>query len=63
MIEIIVERWDEPSGSTDFLWSVWRDGKRVEMGGPHDDAAESEAIARGYCRTVLRAEPDRISRL
>lgn len=63
MIEIIIERWDAASGLTELLWSVWRDGKRIEMGGPHDDPALGEAAARRFCSTVLGTEPDRVSRL
>lgn len=63
MVEIIIERWIAAAGGTDFLWSVWRDGKRVEMGGAHDNAEASEAAARGYCREILGMEPDRVSRL
>jgi hypothetical protein len=63
MIEIIIERWDSATDGTRFLWSVWRDGKRIEMGGPHDRAEASEAAARRYCTAALGCEPDRVTRL
>jgi hypothetical protein len=62
MIEIIIERWSGPDGET-FLWSVWQDGRRANMGGPHPDAAASEAAAREFCLQQLKSKPDRITRL
>jgi hypothetical protein len=32
MIEIMIERWTNAEGETDFRWSVWRDGFRIQMG-------------------------------
>jgi uncharacterized protein YbdZ (MbtH family) len=63
MIEVIIERWTSLKKSTDFRWSVWRDGNRIQMGGPHVTCAESEREALDYCATSLRREPDRIERL
>ncbi len=63
MIEVIIERWTSLSGSTDFRWSVWRDGSRIQMGGPHGSIEESEDQALDYCRTSLGCNPDRIERL
>lgn len=63
MIEVILERWTSPQGRTDHLWSVWRDGKRAEMGGPHDSADTAEDAARRYCQLQFRQAPDRITRL
>jgi len=62
MIEIIIERWSGPDGER-FLWSVWQDGRRMEMGGPHADAEASEAAAQEFCAQRLHREADRISRL
>jgi hypothetical protein len=63
MIEIIVERWTSLQGRIDHLWSVWRDGKRTEMGGPHPSAEDAETAAREYCMRQLKALPDRVTRL
>ena len=62
MIEVIIERWSGPDGGT-FRWSVWRDGRRVEMGGPYGTAEASEQDAIAFCRGALGREPDRITRL
>jgi hypothetical protein len=63
MVEIIIERWIQRDGRTDFMWSVWRDGKRVAMGEPADSAEAAEAHGRAACRQMLGGEPDRITRL
>lgn len=63
MIEIIIERWKSLQGRTDHLWSVWRDGKRTEMGGPHESADAAEEAARRYCTLQFNAPPDRVTRL
>ncbi len=63
MLEVIVERWSDFDGTVDYRWSVWKDGKRVEMGGPHEDADASEAEAVAFCRRRLGADPDRVTRL
>ncbi len=62
MVEIIVERWSHRDRHVDFLWSVWKDGRRVEMGGPLADAAAAEEGARKYCREA-GLEVDRVTRL
>jgi hypothetical protein len=63
MIEVIIERWTQRDGTTEYLWSIWREGERAAMGEPRQsaDAAESEAL--DSCRRSLRQEPDRITRL
>jgi hypothetical protein len=62
-LEIIVERWTAGDGNTDFLWSLWRDGKRLTMGGSHPTAEAAEAEARAFCAERLGRAPDRITRL
>ncbi len=32
MFEVVIERWTGPDGATEYRWSLWRDGYRVEMG-------------------------------
>ncbi|MGH6961802.1 MAG: hypothetical protein ACREE7_15075 [Dongiaceae bacterium] len=63
MIEIIIERWNNLDKSIDFRWSVWRDGRRLQMGGPTSTAEASEAEALDYCRHSFGREPDRLTRL
>lgn len=63
MVDVMIERWSAPGGKTDFLWSVWRDGKRVHMGGTCPSADDAETDARLYCRQRLGQEPDAVTRL
>jgi hypothetical protein len=63
VIELIVERWTHLNRTTDYRWSVWIDGKRAEMGGPHGTGEESERAGREYCRDALARDPDRVTRL
>jgi hypothetical protein len=63
VVELIVERWTNLNQTTDFRWSVWVDGKRVQMGGPHKSAEESEREGKGYCTRALSRQPDRVTRL
>jgi hypothetical protein len=63
MTEIIIERWKGRDGRVEFLWSIWRDGKRHAMGQPLDSADAAEAAARDACRRAMRLEPDRVTRL
>ena len=63
MTELIIERWTNLNQSTDYRWSVWVDGKRVQMGGPHKTAEESEREGKAYCRKSLTRDPDRVTRL
>ena len=43
MTELIIERWTNLNQTTDYRWSVWVEGKRVQMGGPHKTADDSAA--------------------
>ena len=63
MTELIIERWTNLNQTTDYRWSVWVEGKRVQMGGPHRSAEESEREGRGYCQKELSLDPDRVTRL
>lgn len=62
-LDIIIERWSNLDKSTDYRWSVWQGGSRVNMGGPHPSAEESEREAVTFCRKSLKREPDRIEHL
>lgn len=63
MLELIIERWTEPKTGTTFRWSLWQDGKRVLMGGPHGAADISENDGLQECRERFERAPDRITRL
>lgn len=62
MIELIIEHWKNPT-EEHFLWSVWHDGTRVQMGGPRDDADAAEADGARWCAATLKRPPDRVTRL
>jgi len=63
MIELVIERWRNLDGSEHFLWSVWQEGKRVEMSGRLASAAKAEAEGRGWCEATFTRAPDRITQL
>jgi hypothetical protein len=61
MIQIIIERWSQRDGSVDWLWSIWQDGARKNMGGAHDDAASAEMEARAACHQHFGQPPDDVT--
>ena len=63
MIEIVIERWSGPTGTDNFHWSVWRDGRRLGMDGPFPTAEASEEDAKRFCRETLGRDADRLTRL
>lgn len=63
MVKIIIERWQYPDGRTEHLWSVWQEGKRIGMGGPHKSADAAEAEAQSACQKSLGKAADQIERL
>ena len=63
MIELIIERWTNLDGSSHYLWSVWEDGKRLEMSGRVAGAESAEALGRAWCQKSLGRGPDRVTRL
>jgi hypothetical protein len=63
MLELMIEAWVNPGVAPAYRWSLWAEGKRVAMGGPHNAAGESETEALEYCTRRLKRQPDRISRL
>jgi hypothetical protein len=63
MLELIIERWTQPASGTSFRWSLWQDGKRVLMGGPHNTQETSEQDGAAQCRAQLGRAPDRVTRL
>jgi hypothetical protein len=63
MLELMIEVWRDDDEGDSFRWSLWLDGKRVGMGGPHAGAAESEAEAVALAERRLGRRPDRVTRL
>jgi hypothetical protein len=63
MVELIIERWGSLDGSSHYLWSVWQDGKRLEMSGRITGAESAEALGWAWCEKSLGREPDRVTRL
>jgi hypothetical protein len=63
MIEIMIERWNNLDGTTEYQWSVWREGSRVEMGGPYATGDAAEAAAYEYCDLKFGAEQATVTRL
>ena len=63
MLEIVIERWQGLDGTVAYRWSLWGDGKRLQMGGPHGDPDSSIAAAQAFCRDQLGREADRVTRL
>ena len=62
MIEVIIDRWSR-GGQATYLWSLWRDGARIEQGDAHASAEAAEAAAAAFCRAELNEEPDEVTRL
>jgi len=63
MLELKFETWSHPKTGTTYRWSLWQDGKRLAIGGPHSSPDESEAEAREFCAERIRLSPDRVTRL
>ena len=63
MLDVMIEEWKNLDGSTHYLWSVWRNGQRVHMGGTHKTPDAAEREARDYCTERLGAEPKSVTRL
>lgn len=63
MIETMIDEWKDVTGEVSYVWSVWRDGKRVMQGDAHDSAAEAADAARDFCVRRLGAEPDEVTHL
>ena len=63
MVEVMIEQWKNLDGTVDYMWSVWRDGQRIEMGGAHASATAAEAAALAFCEDRLGIAPDTVTRL
>jgi len=62
-MEVMIEQWNNLDGSTDFLWSVWRDGARVHMGGRNETAEAAEIEALDFCAKHFGRTPDSVTKL
>ncbi len=64
MTEIVIERWTNAEGITDFRWSVWSDGYRIQMWArPQSTVEDCEAQALEFCWRDLGHKPDKVTRL
>jgi hypothetical protein len=63
MIELIIEHWKNLDGSSQYLWSVWRDGKRLGVSRPTALSEEAEQQGLDWCRKSTGGQPDRVTRL
>lgn len=63
MLELMIEQWKNPDGSSRYLWSVWEAGSRVGMGRAAATPAAAEADGLAWCRQTAGREPDRVTRL
>lgn len=63
MLELMIETWSNPQSGTVYRWSLWIDGKRVAMGGPHATVNEAEVEAIKLCAARIGRPPDRITRI
>lgn len=63
MIEVMIEQWKNLDGTTDYQWSVWREGARVEMGGPFATGDAAELAAFEFCDRNFGAERATVTRL
>jgi hypothetical protein len=64
MIEVVIERWTGPHSTTEYRWSVWRDGHRIAMGGrAFSDGDDCETEALEFFVKALGQKPDKVTRL
>ncbi len=64
MIEVMIERWTGPDGTTVHRWSVWQADHRIEVGRKaFSDADDCEGEALEFCVRALGQKPDKVTRL
>ncbi len=69
MIEVFIEHWTRPDSTTEYRWSLWRDGHRIATGrkaftdAEFTDADDCEIEAVGFCVKALGKKPDKVTRL
>ena len=61
MIKVMIERWSQRDGSTNWLWSIWQDGERKHMGEAQADAESAEMEARAACQQMFGKSPDDVT--
>jgi len=62
-LEIVIETWRGLDGTVDYRWSVWSEGRRLQMGGAFPDPQLCEENAQAYCEGALGRRADRVTRL
>ncbi|MND00791.1 hypothetical protein D3C83_195260 [compost metagenome] len=62
-VELIIEQWRNLDGSCQFLWSVWRDGHRIQMSRPTESATDAETQGMNWCKRETGNAPDSVTRL
>ena len=63
MLELMIEHWHNLDGSDQYLWSVWRDGKRIVMSRPTASSADAEQQGLAWCQRSAGQPPDRLTKL
>jgi len=63
MVELIIEHWRNMDGSNQYLWSLWRDGKRIFVSRPTDTPEDAEQQGLAACQRSTGVCPDRVTRL
>lgn len=63
MVELIIEHWRNLDGSNQYLWSLWRDGKRVGVSRPTETQDGAEQQGMDWCLRSTGGGPDRVTRL
>ena len=64
MMEVIIERWTGPDGTTEYRSSVWQAGHRIARGRKaFTDADDCETEALEFCVKALGKKPDKVTRL
>jgi hypothetical protein len=57
---VYIERWVGADGRVGYPWSVWRGGRRIDMGDARATPEDAEAAARAYCIAEQGHEPDKV---
>ena len=63
MIELVIERWRDFTGKTDYLWSLWQGEERLGLQGPFDSPDTAEKNGCAYVQDKMGRIPDQITRL
>ena len=63
MVELSIEHWRNLDGSRQYLWSLWRDGKRIGVSRPTETQDGAEQQGMDWCLRSTGVQPDRVTRL